>query len=108
MPLVRFEPSRARYSPDDPPVLSGFDPDGPWQMVPYKGERFLHLSLAGIESWSVESVNPSIVTVSSVEQQGGVDPNQNNVCRLKGLHHGRTFLIARGPKREQLAKIEIE
>jgi hypothetical protein len=108
MALVRFEPSRSRYAADDPPVRTGFDPDGPWQMVPYKGERFLHLHLAGVKSWSVESVNPSIATVSAVEQYGGVDQNQNNVCRVKGLRHGRTFLIVRGPKREELGRIEIE
>jgi len=108
MALVRFEPSFRRYFPENQPVRIGFDPDGPWQMVPYKGERFLHLHVAGVKSWSVESVNPFIATVSAVEQEGGVDQNQYNVCRLRGLHQGRTSLIARGPKREELAKIEIE
>lgn len=108
MALIRFEPSHPRFCPGSQPVRVGFDPNGPWQMVPYQGTRFLHLSVAGVESWSVESANPVIASVSRVDQPGGVDQVLNNVVRVDGLHHGRTFLIARGPKRQQLGRIEIE
>lgn len=109
MAIIRFVPNLHKYRPPDVPVpLNGFDPDGPWQMVPYKGTRYFHLEVIGVSSWSVKSDNPSIATVSRVQQYGGVDQDQNNVYQVDGLHKGSTFLVARGPNKEQLGRIEIE
>jgi hypothetical protein len=108
MALARFEPSNRRYFPDNQPFRVGFDPDGPWQMVPYRGDRHLHLAVTGVDGWTVESVNPNIAEVERIVQEGGVDQDKNNVFRVGGLHPGRAFVVARGPRRELLAKIEIE
>jgi hypothetical protein len=108
MAIISFEPSFPRFDPEIRPTHNGFDPDGPWQMVPYRDSRYLHLNLVGVKDWSVEPVNPYIVSVSRVAQPAGVDPVRNNVCEVVGLHPGRTSLIARGPKGEQLGKLEVE
>src|SRR5262245_22713633 len=100
MALILFEPSYPRYSQSDRPALIGFDEDGPYQMVPYRGYRHLHLYVHGVKGWSVASENSSIATIS--------DRDRNNVFQVSGLHPGRTFLTARGPNREQMARIEIE
>lgn len=108
MSTVKFEPSFARYSPEDRPVRVGFDPAGPWQMVPYKGSRYLRATPLGVTSWTVESVSPFIAGVSRVSQPAGRGGQTGEVYQVDGLHQGRTFLIARGPKREQLGRIEVE
>jgi hypothetical protein len=100
MGSIRFESSYPRYNPSDQPRLIGFDADGPYQMVPYRGYRHLHLSVVGVNGWSVESENSSIAGIS--------DRDRNNVFKVNGLSPGRTFLTAKGPKREEVARIEIE
>ncbi len=109
MGLIRFESSFPRYSPGvGQPRANGFDPDGTYQMVPYGGERFLHVEAIGVEGWSLKVINSSLVSVSAVPQGRGNDERKFNVFRVKGLHPGSAFIIARGPDREELARIEIE
>jgi len=39
MASIVFKPSHVKYDPDLEPARVGFDPAGPWQMVPHKGDR---------------------------------------------------------------------
>jgi hypothetical protein len=112
MALVLFLPKPPKFSPDFDPTLNGFDESVPLQIVPYKGSRYITPLVIGAGTWSIESLNPHIATVSLADETAD-DPTLKNVYRIDGLRHGKTFLIVRGQvfggvKRVQLGRLEVE
>jgi hypothetical protein len=95
-----------KYDPDIEPSRVGFDADGPWQMVPHKGDRHVHLKVTGTKIWSLEPVKDNIVTVQEVTR-AGLDKVDHNVYAIHGDNLGQTALVAKGPKGEQLARLEV-
>src|SRR5262245_66133407 len=85
---ILFRPSNVKYDPDIEPARVGFDPDGPWQMVPHKGERHLHLKVTGIDGWSLESLDENVATVEEVTR-AGLDRDRKSVGEGKGGSGGR-------------------
>jgi hypothetical protein len=106
MGSIVFRPSLRKYDPDIEPPRVGFDPDGPWQMVPHKGERYLHLKVTEIKDWSLESLDENVATIEEVTRVG-LDRTDHNVYAVRGANLGKTALIAKGPKGEQRQRIEI-
>ena len=78
------------FSPEFNPELNGLDDTVPSQMVPDKGSRFIAPYVIGAGTWTIESLNPHIASVSPADKTGD-DPTLRGVYGIDGLHHGKLF-----------------
>ncbi|HEY3068277.1 MAG TPA: hypothetical protein VGL09_21005 [Methylomirabilota bacterium] len=106
MGFVEFK-SLPRVNSSDP-AYDGFDPSAapPYLMVPVRGVKFLQLNAVRANVASIASDNPKIATVRPATASE-VPAAAKNVCAIEGQVTGTTFVTAKGPKGEELAKVEV-